>query len=154
LVRYFLHLHFKCYPLSQFPLQRPPSLSPLSLLPNMATHASRPWHSPVLGHRTFIGPRPSPPNDGQLGHPLLHMQLEPWVPPCVFFGWWFSPWELWVVLVSSYWCSSYGVANPSSSLGTFSSSFIVDPVLCPMDGCEHPLLYLSGRASQETAIHF
>ena len=22
------------------------------------------------------------------------MQLEPWVPPCVFFGWWFSPWEL------------------------------------------------------------
>jgi hypothetical protein len=23
------------------------------------------------------------------------MQLEPWVPPCVFFGWWFSPRELW-----------------------------------------------------------
>ena len=22
-------------------------------------------------------------------------QLEPWVPPCVFFSWWFSPWELW-----------------------------------------------------------
>jgi hypothetical protein len=22
------------------------------------------------------------------------MQLEPWVPPCVFFGWCFSPWEL------------------------------------------------------------
>jgi hypothetical protein len=28
------------------------------------------------------------------GHPLLHMQLEPWVPPSVLFGWWFSPWEL------------------------------------------------------------
>ena len=29
-----------------------------------------------------------------------------------------------------------------------------NPVLSPMDGCEHPLLYLSGsgRASQETAI--
>ena len=26
------------------------------------------------------------------------MWLEPWVPPCVLFGWWFSPWELW-----SYW---------------------------------------------------
>jgi hypothetical protein len=25
------------------------------------------------------------------------MRLEPWVPPCVFFGWWFSPWELWGV---------------------------------------------------------
>jgi hypothetical protein len=23
------------------------------------------------------------------------MQLEPWVPPCVLFGWWFSPWEVW-----------------------------------------------------------
>ena len=39
-------------------------------------------------------------------------------------------------------------------MGTFSSSFIVDLVLSPVDGCEHPLLYLSstGRASQETAI--
>jgi hypothetical protein len=27
-------------------------------------------------------------------HPLLSMQLETWVPPCVLFGWWFSPWEL------------------------------------------------------------
>jgi hypothetical protein len=59
-----------------------------------------------------------------------------------------------VVLVSSYCCSSYGAANPFSSLGTFSSSFIGDPVLCRMDDCEHPLLYLlgTGRASQETAI--
>ena len=23
------------------------------------------------------------------------MQLEPWVSPCVLFGWWFSPWEFW-----------------------------------------------------------
>ena len=21
--------------------------------------------------------------------------MEPWVPPCVLFGWWFSPWEFW-----------------------------------------------------------
>jgi hypothetical protein len=28
--------------------------------------------------------------DAWQGHPLLHMQLEPWVPPCVLFGWWFS----------------------------------------------------------------
>jgi hypothetical protein len=27
---------------------------------------------------------------------LLHIELEPWVPPsCVLFGWWLSPWELW-----------------------------------------------------------
>ena len=39
-------------------------------------------------------------------------------------------------------------------MGTFSSSFIGHPVLHPMDGCEHTLLYLSGtgRASQETTI--
>jgi hypothetical protein len=36
----------------------------------------------------------------------------------------------------------------------FSGSFIGDLVVCPMDDCEHPLLYLpvTGRASQETAI--
>ena len=23
------------------------------------------------------------------------MWLEPWVPPCILFGWWFIPWEHW-----------------------------------------------------------
>jgi hypothetical protein len=57
------------------------------------------------------------------------------------------------VLVGSYCCSSYGAANPFGSFSPFTSSFIGDPVLCPMDGCEHPVLYLSvtRRASQETA---
>jgi len=58
---------------------------------------SSPWHSPTLGHRAFMGPRTSPPIDAQQGHPLLHMQLEPWVPACILFGWWFSLWELWCV---------------------------------------------------------
>jgi hypothetical protein len=58
------------------------------------------------------------------------------------------------VLVSSYCCSSYGAADPFSSLGPFSSSFIGEYVLHPMEDCEHQLQYLSGtgRASQETAI--
>ena len=58
------------------------------------------------------------------------------------------------MLVSSYCCASYGAANTFSSLGPFSISFIGDLMLSPMDGCEHPLLYLSvtGRASQETTI--
>jgi hypothetical protein len=48
----------------------------------------------------------------------------------------------------------YGDGNSFNSLGPFSSSFIGDPVLSPMDGCDHPPLYLSGtgRASQKTAI--
>jgi hypothetical protein len=58
------------------------------------------------------------------------------------------------VLVSSYCCFSYKAADPFISLGTFSSSFFVDPVLHPIYDCEHPLLYLPGTgiASQETAI--
>jgi hypothetical protein len=68
-IRYFLHLHFKCYPPN--PLYPSPAL-----LPNTPTPASWPWHSPVLGHMIFTRPRASPPIDGLLGHPLLHMQLE------------------------------------------------------------------------------
>jgi hypothetical protein len=81
----------------------------------------------------------SPPNDGWLGHLLLHMQLET---------------QALGVLVSSYCCSAYRVADPFSSLGTFSSSSIGGPVFHPIADCEHPLLCLPGTgiASQETAI--
>jgi hypothetical protein len=76
----------------------------------------------------FTIPRISPPIDGQLGHTLLHMQLE------TLAG-------VGAVLVSSYHCSSYRVADPFSSLGTFSSSFIRGPVIHPVDDCGHLLLY-------------
>jgi hypothetical protein len=129
---------------------------PLPHLPApQSTHShSWPWHFPILGHRTFTGPRVSLPIDDWLGHPLLHMRLEPPVPSCVFFDWWFSPKELWGLLVCSYCCSSYGAANPFSSFGPLSSSFNGDLVLSPMVGWEHPPLYSSGtgRASQKTAI--
>ena len=87
----------------------------------------------------FAIPKASPPTDGQLGHSLLHMQLDT---------------QLCGVLVSSYRCSSYRVADPFISLGTFSSSFIRGPVFYPIDDCEQPLLYLPGTgiASLEIAI--
>jgi hypothetical protein len=131
-IRYFLHLHFKCY------LESSP-YPPPTLLLNPPTPASWPWHSAVLGHMIFIIPRAFPPIDGLLGQPLLHMQLET---------------HIWGVLVSSYCCSSYRVADLFSSFGTFSSSFIRGPVLHPIDDCKHPLLYLpdTGIASQEIAI--
>jgi hypothetical protein len=90
----------------------------------------------------FARPRDSPHIDGRLGYPLLHMQLET---QALGGG---------VLLVSSYCCSSYRVVDPFSSLGTFSSSFIGDPLFHPIDDCEHPLLYLPGIGitSQETAI--
>jgi hypothetical protein len=58
------------------------------------------------------------------------------------------------VLVSSYCCSTYRVADPSSSLGAFPRFSIGGPVFHLIDGCEHPLLYLpcTGIASYETAI--
>jgi hypothetical protein len=58
------------------------------------------------------------------------------------------------VLVSSYCCSIYRVADPFSSLGIFSSSSFGGPVFHPIADCEHPLLGLPGTgiASQEIAI--
>jgi hypothetical protein len=61
------------------------------------TPASPPWHSPALGHRAVTGSRASLPIDDWQGHPLLQIWLEPWVPLCVLLGWWFRPWELWLV---------------------------------------------------------
>jgi hypothetical protein len=117
-ITYFLHLHFKCYP--QSPLYTPPAL-----LPNPPTPTSWPWHSPVLGHI----PRASPPIDGQLGHPMLHMQLEI---------------QLWGVLVTSYRCSSYWVADPFSSLGTFSNYSKAQSTYCTSHNnsgrLQHPML--------------
>ena len=78
-------------------------------------------------------------NDGRPSHLLLNMQLETHA-----LG----------ILVSSYCCSTYRVADTFSSLGIYSSSSIGSPVFHPIDDCEHPLLYLprTGIASQETAI--
>jgi hypothetical protein len=106
--------------------------------PSPPSPTSWPWHSPVLGHIIFIKSRASPPNDGQLGHLLLHMQLET---------------RALGVLDSTYICSSCMVADPFSSLGTFSSSFIGGPVFHPIDDGEHPFLYLPGThiVSLETA---
>jgi hypothetical protein len=77
--------------------------------------------------------------DGRLGHLLIHMQLET---------------RALGVLVSSYCCFTYRVADPFSSLGAFSSAFIGGPVIHPIADCEHPLLCLLGPCivSKETTI--
>ena len=53
----------------------PPPLLPL--LSNPPTLIPGPWYYPILGHRAFTVPRASPLIDDQIGHPQLHMQLEP-----------------------------------------------------------------------------
>jgi hypothetical protein len=64
LIRYFLILHFKCYPKS--PPYRPPTL------PYPPTPISWPWRSPVLRHISLQDQGVSLPNDGWLGHLLNH----------------------------------------------------------------------------------
>jgi hypothetical protein len=128
-IRYFLHLHFKCYPKGHpYPFPHPTPLPTNSHFLALAF--------PVLRYIKFAR---SSPNDDRLGHLLLHMQLETRAPG---------------VLISSYCCYTYGVKDPFSSLGTFSSSSTGGPLFHPIADCEHPLLCLSGSgiASQETAI--
>ena len=95
-----IYLHFKCFPLSMSSLWKPhiPSSLPLPLggcsPSHLPTPVFQPWDSLTLGHQSPSGPVAAPPSDVQQGHPLPHMQPEPWVPPCVLFPWWFSPQEL------------------------------------------------------------
>jgi hypothetical protein len=136
----------------QTPCPPSASMKVFSHLPNTQC-ASPPSDSPTLGHWAFTGPRASPSTDARWGHPLLHMQLEPWIPPCVHNGWWFSPWEVW----SSGWLKLLfflWVANTFNSFNPLSNSSIQDPMLSPIVGCKHLSQYMSGsgRASQETAI--
>jgi hypothetical protein len=112
-------LTFFYYIFSSFTFQmlsRESSLyTPPTLLPYPPTLNSWPWHSPVLGHINFARPR-----------------------VCYI---WHERHELW-----GYWLVHnvvpYMVADPFSSLGTFSSSSIGGPVFHPIDDCEHPLLGL------------
>jgi hypothetical protein len=119
--------------------QKSPHIPPPT--PPPPTPTSWLWRSPVLRHIKFARPMGLFSNDGRLGHLLIHMQLET---RAGGGG----------VLVSSYCCSTYRVADPFSSLGTFSSSSIGGPVFHPIADCEHPLLCLLGPsiASQVTAI--
>jgi hypothetical protein len=122
-----------------FPPKKNPIPSPLSLLTNQHTPISLYWHPlAALGHKAFTGPRASPPIDVQQGHPLLHIQLEPWVPPCVLFGWWFNPWELW-----GYWLVF--IFYPPMWLQTPSAPWVLSLTL--------PLVTLSSVQWMAESIH-
>jgi hypothetical protein len=122
------------------------------LLTNPPTPTSWTSYSPSVWDRAFTGARGSPPIDEHLGHPLVHMQLESCVRPCVFFGRWFSPWDLW-----GYWLvhivvppmepqtlSAPWVLSLAPSLGTLGS---VQWMLVIIHFC---IFSVTGRASQET----
>jgi hypothetical protein len=135
--------------LSPFLISLPKTPSPtLPVLTNPPTPTSWPWHSPTLGYRAFTGLRASLPIDDWLSHPLLHMQLEPWVPPCVLFGWWFNPWELWGYWLVHIVVPPMGLQTPSApwvlslapSLGTlYSVQWWAASILCICPALVEPL---------------
>ena len=69
-------ISFPCFPSE--------NLYPSPLALNPPTPSFWPWQPLIYGYITFTCPRASPSLDDWLCHPLLHMQLEPWVIPCVF----------------------------------------------------------------------
>jgi hypothetical protein len=109
---YWIFSLFTFQMLSPFLIPLPPKSpylpSPASMMacPHPPTHPLPSWYSPTLGHQAFTVPRASSPIDAWRGHPLLHVWLEPWVPPCVLFGWW-ELWGVWlvdiVVLSMGFW---------------------------------------------------
>jgi hypothetical protein len=69
--------------LSPFTVPPPPNPPTRYSSTHPPTSTSLLTHSPTLRHPAFRGPRLSFPIDAQQGHPLLHMQLEPWgLPMC------------------------------------------------------------------------
>jgi hypothetical protein len=85
---YFLLDIFFIYISNLIPFPASPSPShplpaSMDVFPHPSTHSHLPL--PILGLQAFTGPRAFPPIDVQQSHPVLHMQLEPWDPPCVFF---------------------------------------------------------------------
>ena len=83
-------------PLPSFPSTHSPSHPPL-LFASTHSRFTLLWYQTTVGHQASTGPRASSPTDARWSHPLLHIELEPWISPCILFGRWFSPWMLFVV---------------------------------------------------------
>ena len=107
--------------------------------PTHSLLASQSWNSPILEHWSFTGPRASLPID--VRHLLLHKCLEPWVPPCIHFGWWFSSWALYGVWLIDI-VPPMGLQTHSAPSGLFLTPPLGTLCSSPMVGCEHPYLYM------------
>jgi hypothetical protein len=126
-IRYFLYLHFKCYPLSSFSFQKPPTPFPFPLLNYLPTPT---FLSNIPLH---WGIEPS-----QDQEPLLPLMSQKSILCFIFnwshesfmctLGWWFSHWELLVHIV----VPTMGLQTPSApwvlslapSLGTLCNGWL------------------------------
>jgi hypothetical protein len=137
------------HPETLYSIPSPPAT--MKVCPHPSTHPCLHTLALTLGHQAFMGTRASSPIDDWQGHPLLPIWLEPWVPPCVLLGWWFRPWELWLVDIVVL---PMGLQTPSAPSVISLTPPLGIPTLSAIVGCEHPPLYMSGSGwvSQETAI--
>jgi hypothetical protein len=138
-IGYFMYLHFKCYPLSWFPLWKPPIAS---LLPLLLWRCSPPTHPLLLAAQAFPYTEASNLHSTK-GLSFYWCQIRPsyatygtgamgpYMCTC-----WLVVISLWALggLASWYCCSSYGLVNPLRSFIPFSNSSIGDSVLSPMIG--------------------
>jgi len=119
-----------------------------SPFPNLTTHRLLPPHSDIPLHwrsrqdQGFLLPAPI---GAHQHHPLLHVQLETGVCPCVLFGWLFSPWELWlvgiVVLMGLQTPSAPSILSRTPPMGTlFSIQWLASSIhLCICHALAEPL---------------
>jgi hypothetical protein len=56
---FFIYIS-KVTPFTSFTSEKTPIPSLLTLFTKQTTTTSWPWHPPILGHKTFTGPRASP----------------------------------------------------------------------------------------------
>jgi hypothetical protein len=163
--RYFLYLHFKCYPLSRFhPPWKPTITPPPSPLlwgcsptyPPTPTYP--PWNSSTLRHPASLQRTKGLSCHWCLTRPSSATCAAGALDPSMYTPW-LVVWSLgalwvggggsdWLVLLFFLW----GL-NPFSSFSPFSNISIGDFMLNSMVGCQHLPLYLwgSSRASQETS---
>jgi hypothetical protein len=106
----FFYLHFKCCP--------PETLTPIppasmTVFPDPLTHSHLLWMA-----FSYIGASSLHRTKGLFSHwcltshPLLHMRLESWFPPCELFGGWFSLWKLWEIWLVDIVVLSMGLKIP------------------------------------------
>ena len=109
---------------------------------------------PYMGHQTPSSPKASLPTNVQQLHGLPHMPPTPLMPPCVFFGWWFSHEEFQSIWPLDIVVPPMGMENTSVPSFLFPTPPSGTTMLSPMVDCKHTPLYLSGsgRASLETVI--
>jgi hypothetical protein len=119
-IGYFIYLHFKCPP-SQFPLHTPlfplPSPCLYEGAPHLLTHSCfstlasipLPWQHP----QDQGAPLPVMPDKA------IFCYISSWSHVSrnvlILFGWWFSPWEFWGILLVDIIVLPMGLQTPSAS---------------------------------------